>query len=79
MRELARRLVPGGELHVATDDADYAEQIDAVLAGEPRLENALAPARFAARRARAARATAYELEWRAEGRPLHFFDLSAPR
>ena len=72
VRELALRLVPGGELHVATDDADYAEQIDAALAGEPLLENALAPARFL-REVPGRRATAYELEWRAEGRPLHFW------
>ena len=45
--QLARRLVPGGALHVATDHADYAERIDAVLAAEPLLENALAPRRFA--------------------------------
>jgi len=68
---LARRLVPGGELHVATDHAGYAEQIDAVLAAEPPLENALAtpfvsevPGRLH---------TAYEDMWRAEGRALHFF------
>ena len=68
---LARRLVPGGELHAATDHAAYAAQIDAVLAAETRLENALAvpfvsevPGRLR---------TAYEEMWRAEGRALHFF------
>jgi tRNA (guanine-N7-)-methyltransferase len=70
--ELALRLVPGGLLEVATDDALYAEWIDAVLAAEPRLENALAPQPFA-RDAPGRKPTAYELEWRAEGRPLHFF------
>jgi tRNA (guanine-N7-)-methyltransferase len=71
VRELALRLVAGGELHVATDDVDYAEQIDAALAGEPLLANALdvpylrdVPGRSP---------TAYELEWRAEGRSLHFW------
>jgi tRNA (guanine-N7-)-methyltransferase len=69
---LALRLAPGGELHVATDDVAYAEQIDAALGGEPLLENVLAPARFASE-VPGRRATAYEREWRAEGRPLHFF------
>jgi tRNA (guanine-N7-)-methyltransferase len=71
VRELALRLVPAGELHVATDDVDYAEQIDAALAGEPLLENALVQ-RFL-RDVPGRRATAYELEWRAEGRSLHFW------
>jgi tRNA G46 methylase TrmB len=57
---------------VATDDADYAEAIDAALAGEPLLENALGPERFA-REVPGRKPTAYELEWRALGRPLHFF------
>lgn len=69
---LALRLVPGGALQVATDDVAYAEWIAEVLAGEPRLENALAPEAFA-REVTGRKATAYELEWRAEGRPLHFF------
>ena len=69
---LASRLVPGGTLHVATDHVDYAEQIDATLAAEPLLENALAPERFA-RELPGRMPTAYELEWRREGRPLHFW------
>jgi len=69
---LALRLLPGGALQVATDDVAYAEWIGEVLAGEPRLENALAPEPFA-REVPGRKATAYELEWRAEGRPLHFF------
>ena len=36
---LAGRLKPGGSLHLATDWRDYAEQMLAVLAAEPRLEN----------------------------------------
>jgi tRNA (guanine-N7-)-methyltransferase len=35
----ARKLVPGGILHTATDWPDYAEQILAVLSTEPLLEN----------------------------------------
>lgn len=69
---LALRLVPGGRLQVATDDVAYAEWIAEVLAAEPLLENVLAPEPFA-REMPGRRATAYELEWRAEGRPLHFF------
>jgi tRNA (guanine-N7-)-methyltransferase len=71
VRQLAKRLVPGGELHVATDDVPYAEHIDDVLAGEPLLENAL-PARWLPERP-GRPVTAYEAMWRAEGRPLHFF------
>ncbi len=69
--QLARRLVPGGALEIATDHADYAEAIDAALRGERELQNTLGvpfrrdvPGRLH---------TAYELEWRAEGRPLHFW------
>jgi tRNA (guanine-N7-)-methyltransferase len=72
VRALAERLVPAGALEVATDDVPYAEWIDAALAGEELLENALAPEAFA-REVPGRKATAYELEWRAEGRPLHFF------
>ncbi len=36
----ARKLRPGGILHAATDWPDYAEHIEAVLAGEARLERA---------------------------------------
>lgn len=70
--DLAGRLAPGGTLHVATDDRPYAEHIDAALAGEPRLENAYAPRRWLAE-VPGRKPTAYELEWRAEGRPLHFW------
>jgi len=38
----ARKLAPGGLLHVATDWPDYAEQILAVLSAEPLLENTAA-------------------------------------
>ncbi|HUJ88157.1 MAG TPA: tRNA (guanosine(46)-N7)-methyltransferase TrmB [Burkholderiales bacterium] len=39
---VARRLAPGGYLHVATDWQDYAEQILAVLSSEPLLQNSAA-------------------------------------
>lgn len=69
---IADRLAPGGLLHVATDDVAYAEHIDAVLAAEPRLENAFAPARWLPE-VPGRMQTAYEREWRAEGRALHFW------
>ncbi len=72
VHELATRLVQGGELQLATDHVEYAEQIDACLAGEPLLENRFAPDRFR-REVPGRLPTAYELEWRAEGRPCHFF------
>jgi tRNA (guanine-N7-)-methyltransferase len=69
---LADRLVDGGLLHVATDHVGYAEQVDAVLAASPDLENAFAPEAFV-REVPGRLHTAYEREWRAEGRPLHFW------
>jgi len=69
---LARRLVPGGDLRVATDDAAYALWIDAALRAQPALVNFHAPEPFAPEEADRA-PTAYEQEWRAQGRALHFF------
>ncbi|MDJ0851461.1 MAG: tRNA (guanosine(46)-N7)-methyltransferase TrmB [Myxococcota bacterium] len=70
--QLCRRLVPGGVLNVATDHKAYAEHVDAVLSAEPRLENLYAPEPFL-REVDDRPRTAYELEWRAEGRDFHFF------
>jgi tRNA (guanine-N7-)-methyltransferase len=42
VHELARRLAPGGHLHVATDWEDYAHEILAALAAVPLLENTAA-------------------------------------
>lgn len=42
VHELALRLTPEGYLHVATDWEDYADEILAVLAAEPLLENTVA-------------------------------------
>jgi tRNA (guanine-N7-)-methyltransferase len=78
VRELALRLAPGGELHAATDHVEYAEAIDAVLRAEPLLENAAAPAPWL-REVPGRKPTAYELEWRAEGRALHFFEYRRRR
>ena len=73
VRELAHRLIAGGELHVATDHSAYAEFIAGVLAAEPLLENLAAPEPWLPD-VTGRRPTSYELEWRAEGRPLHFFE-----
>jgi len=40
--QLVRKLKPGGYIHVATDWQNYAEQVLAVLAAEPLLENTAA-------------------------------------
>lgn len=73
---LALRLRAGGRLEVATDDAPYAEELEAALVAEPLLESVLpsdAEGRRFVREMPDRIPTAYELEWRAEGRPLHFF------
>jgi len=69
---MAERLVDGGELHFATDDVPYAEQARDVFAAEPRLENLNAPEAWLPEVPGRMR-TAYEEQWREEGRPLHFF------
>jgi tRNA G46 methylase TrmB len=55
----------------ATDDPDYATQIHEVLAGEASLKNVHATAWVDEVPGRMP--TAYELEWRAEGRRMHYF------
>jgi len=72
VRDAARCLVPGGTLHVATDDVPYAHQIADVMEGEALLENAFAPERWL-RNVPGRIQTGYEIDWRAAGRPLHFF------
>jgi tRNA (guanine-N7-)-methyltransferase len=72
VHRLADRLRPGGTLHVATDHAGYAEVIDAALGGESLLDNLYRPERFL-RDVSGRSPTAYELEWRREGRRLWFW------
>jgi tRNA (guanine-N7-)-methyltransferase len=72
VRDLALRLEPGGCVEIATDHEGYASWIERVLAGEPLLENARAPEPFL-REVPGRLRTAYELEWRKEGRPLYFW------
>ncbi len=69
---LADSLAPAGVLHLATDDVPYAHQMDDVLSGEMRLRNLHAPWPFVAE-VPGRRRTGYEEQWRAEGRPMHFF------
>ena len=74
---IAESLVPGGDLEVATDHPEYAEAIHEVLSKESGLENVNAPLPYLAE-VPGRRHTAYELEWRAEGRDLHFFSYRKP-
>lgn len=76
--QLADRLAPGGRVDVATDHEAYAEVIAEVLAAEPALENLYAPQPYL-REVCGRTPTAYELEWRAEGRPLHYFAYARRR
>ena len=69
---LATRLIPGGSVYVSTDDVPYAEHIDEVLRGQPTLENLYDPEPWR-RDGPGPIPTAYELAWRREGRPLHFW------
>jgi len=70
--DAAVTLKPAGRLIVATDDVPYAHQIDEVLSSEMRLRNAYAPFPFLPE-VRGRIQTGYEQQWRAAGRPLHFF------
>lgn len=68
----ARALAPQGTLYVATDDVPYAHQINEVLSTCEVLENHYTPWPFLPEVESRMR-TGYEEEWRAEGRPMHFF------
>ncbi len=70
--DVASRLASGGGLYVATDDVPYAHQISEVLEAEPSLENRYAPWPFLPN-VQGQPQTGYEQQWRAEGRPMHFF------
>jgi tRNA (guanine-N7-)-methyltransferase len=70
--ELSRRLMPGGSLHVATDDPNYAATIRSSLEGESLLERAQAPASRLSER-RELPPTAFQREWAAQRRPCFFF------
>ena len=70
---LARKLVPGGLIEIATDHDDYAEWIDEILRAAPGLTNLHAPRPWLTEAPPGRKATSYELEWRALGRGFHFF------
>jgi tRNA (guanine-N7-)-methyltransferase len=72
LEEIGSRLAAGGVLHIATDDVPYARHIDALLREQDTLENRYAPDPWRSE-VPGRPATAYELAWRAEGRPLHFW------
>ena len=76
-RAAAACLKPGGVLHVATDDVPYAAQIDEVLRGEAALLNLNAPDAWLDE-VEGRLQTGYEEDWRAAGRPLHFFEYARP-
>jgi tRNA (guanine-N7-)-methyltransferase len=67
------RLAPGAEWRLATDWPDYAEQIRAVLDGEPRLEGGEVD-RWAERPM-----TKFERRGLSEGRPVADFRYQRPR
>jgi tRNA (guanine-N7-)-methyltransferase len=73
VEKLARALVPGALLHISTDHEGYRDWIADVLAKQSAFENLHAPAAFSATRPER-RETAYEAEWRAEGRTMAYFD-----
>jgi tRNA (guanine-N7-)-methyltransferase len=77
VRAAAQCLEPGGVLQIATDDAPYADQISAVLEGEAGLINLNAPDRWVPSVSGRPR-TGYEIDWRAKGRPMHFFSYGCP-
>lgn len=77
VRAAAACLKPGGILHVATDDVPYAQQIDEVLRAESALLNLNAPDPWADD-VEGRLQTGYEEEWRAAGRPMHFFEYARP-
>ena len=68
----ASRLEPGGTLHMATDWADYAEQMRAVADAEPRLVGGEVP------RPPWRPVTKFEARARAEGREVHDFVYRRP-
>ena len=70
--ELSRRLIPGGSLHVVTDDPDYAAAIRSALEVERLLKNTQAADSHPSDR-RELPPTAFEREWAAQRRACFFF------
>jgi tRNA (guanine-N7-)-methyltransferase len=72
IRDLSRRLMTGGSLHVATDHPDYAAVIRSALEGEPLLQNAQAPTPDLCER-RELPPTTFQRVWAARRRSCFFF------
>jgi tRNA (guanine-N7-)-methyltransferase len=70
---LARALAPGALLHVSTDHPGYRDWIADVMAQQTDFANQHAPAPWSDLPPER-RETAYEAEWRAEGRTMAYFD-----
>ena len=68
----AQALAPDGRLYLATDDVPYAHQMNEVLRAQDALQNCYAPWPFLPE-VEGRMQTGYEEQWRAEGRPMHFF------
>jgi tRNA (guanine-N7-)-methyltransferase len=76
---VAASLVDGGLLHVATDHADYAQEVVEAAAAVPALVTVPDAAGFPGRSA-GERATVFERRWREMGRDIHALTLRrAPR
>ena len=75
LHQLAKRLVRGGRLEIATDNEEYALSIDAALRSELLVKNLFAPHAFLSD-VPGRKPTAYELLWRAEDRKLHFWSYA---
>ena len=73
LRSLARVLVGKGLLHISTDHRGYAEWIADTLRDVPDFENLHAPEAWSNARPNRSE-TAYEAEWREEGREIAYFD-----
>ena len=69
---LARALAPDAVLHIATDHEGYRDWIAEVMAAQSSFLNTHATPWSESRPER--RETAYEAEWRAEGRAIAYFD-----
>ncbi|MFK7898407.1 MAG: tRNA (guanosine(46)-N7)-methyltransferase TrmB [Myxococcota bacterium] len=70
--DVAEVLAEGGRLYIATDDVPYAHQMNHVLREQDALRNCYAPWPFLPE-VEDRMQTGYEEQWRAEGRPMHFF------
>jgi len=72
VREICRRLMVGGSLHIATDAPDYAVAIRSALDAEPLLEFVETPIAQVGER-RGLPPTRFQREWVSKGRSCFFF------